>query len=198
MLQLMTFTCPYGLILLLVVPYIFYLSRRSQANSPLLYKRILLGLRVTVIVLLVLGISGLSIKMDSDKKCTIFLLDVSGSMSGLSSEEGIDIVNNIANSKHDRQQFGMVVFAGNSSVEINPTYNFDLKQISSVVDKNYTNLEDAVDLAISIFPENTINKIVCITDGNQNQSDVIAKAIEARTKKYHYRCSPGRRGKEIE
>ena len=139
-------------------------------------------LRTTTIVLLVLGISGLSIKIDSDRKCTIFLLDISDSMNGLSSEEGIDIVNNIVNSKHGRQQFGLVVFAGDSSVEINPTYNFDLKQISSVVDKNYTNLEGAVGLAISIFPENTINKIVCITDGNQNQSDVIAKAIEARTK----------------
>ncbi|TWU32123.1 von Willebrand factor type A domain protein [Candidatus Brocadiaceae bacterium S225] len=178
----MIFTSPYGLILLLVVPFLLYLSRRSSSNSPLLHKRILLILRITVIVLFILGISGFSIKRDNDKVCTIFLLDVSGSMSGLSGEDGIDIIKDIVKLKDGKQQFGLVVFAGNASVEISPTCNFDIKQIDSVVDKNYTNLEDAVDLAISIFPEDTINKIVCITDGNQNQSDVIAKAIEAKTR----------------
>ncbi len=168
--------------MLFVIPYLFYLGWCSNSNTPLWQKRILLGLRAAVIVLLILGISGLSIKKDSDNKCTIFLLDISGSMSGLSSEEGVDIINDVVSLRHDRQQFGLVVFAGNSSVEISPTYNFNLRQISSVVDKNYTNLEDAVDLAISIFPENTINEIVCITDGNQNHSDVITKAIEARTR----------------
>ena len=182
MLQLITFTCPYGLILLLVVPFVFYLSRRSRFKTQLMYKRILLGLRVAVIVFIVLGVSGLSFKRESDEACTIFLLDVSDSMSGLSGEEGIDIIRNIVNSNNDRQQFGLIVFAGNASVEVNPTYNFDLKKIDSVVDKNHTNLGGAVDLAITIFPENTNNKIVCITDGNQNQSDVIVKAIVARTR----------------
>lgn len=168
--------------MLLLVPFLLYFSRHSLSNLPLLHKRVLLCIRVAVVALLVLGISGLSIKRKIDKVCTIFLLDVSDSMSGLSREDGINIIENIVNLNHGKKLFGLIVFAADSSVEINPTYNFVIKQINSVVDKSYTNIEGAINLAISIFPENTIKKIVCITDGNQNQSDVIPKAIEASTR----------------
>lgn len=178
----MTFVYPYGLILFLLIPLLFYFSWHALANLSILQKRILLGLRITALVFLILGISGLAIKIKSDKVCTIFLLDISNSMSGLSQEDGIKVIKNLVRLKHKKEQFGLIVFGRNPGVEIEPTYNFDIKQINSVIDKNYTNLESAVDLAISIFPDNTVKRIVCITDGNQNQSDVIPKSIEARMK----------------
>ncbi len=180
--QLMMFDYPYGLVLLLIIPLLIYLSWHTLSNISQIQKRILLSMRITVLVLLILGISGLAIKRKTDKVCTVFLLDVSDSMIGPKIADRIDIIENMVKLKLGKEQFGLVVFAGNSSVEIAPTYNFHIKQITSVVDKSYTNIESAVDLAISIFPENTIKKIICITDGNQNQSDVIPKAIEARTK----------------
>ncbi len=180
--QLMMFDYPFGLVLLLIVPLLIYLSWHTLSNISLLQKRILLSMRITVLVFLILGISGLAIKRKTDKVCTLFLLDISDSMIGPKIEDRIDIIENMVKLKRGKEQFGLVVFAGNASVEIAPTYNFNIKRITSVVDKSYTNIESAVDLAISIFPENTIKKIICITDGNQNQSDVIPKAIEARTK----------------
>src|SRR5207248_3315908 len=69
------------LLLLLLVPLAVYLSRTSMALLRRNRRRFSLGLRVFIIVLLVMALSGLEVVQASDRLSVVFLLDRSDSIS---------------------------------------------------------------------------------------------------------------------
>src|SRR2546421_9819526 len=79
----LTFSRPGALLLLLLlVPLAVYLSRTSMALLRRNRRRFSLGLRILIITLLVVALSGLEVVRASDRLSVVFLLDRSDSISG--------------------------------------------------------------------------------------------------------------------
>src|SRR5436305_5940353 len=72
---------PEGLVLLALVPLAVYLSLRGRPLMRRGRRRLSLALRVCVIVMLVLAISGLDLVRAGDRLSVVFLVDRSDSMS---------------------------------------------------------------------------------------------------------------------
>ena len=72
----------------------------------------------------------------------------------------------------------MVVFGRDATIEI-PPIDDKLpvgKTIESQVDREYTNIAEAMKLAQATFPEDAARRIVLISDGNQNQGNAAEQA----------------------
>jgi hypothetical protein len=76
----MIFTTPFAFLLLLAVPYFFWLGR---PNTPLRRWRewLSLGLRLLILLLLILSLAGTQVVQAADQLAVVFLVDASDSIS---------------------------------------------------------------------------------------------------------------------
>ena len=68
----------------------------------------------------------------------------------------------------NEDQAGLIVFGKQPSLETSLLNNFESAIIRSDVNPNYTNIYEALQLAIGKFPQQGNNKIVVFSDGNEN------------------------------
>ncbi len=78
--------------------------------------------------------------------------------------------------KNDRA--GVIVFGRNAEVEMPPVdFTIPLEhRIESMLDREFTNLANAMQRAMSLFPHDAAKRIVLVTDGNQNIGDALSEA----------------------
>lgn len=84
---------------------------------------------------------------------------------------------------HERDRAGLVVFGRRPRLELLPTDapRFNLTEITSPLDRHYTDIGAAIQLALASFPEDTAKRIVLISDGNENRGNALEQAQLART-----------------
>lgn len=127
--------------------------------------------RSIVMALIILAISGPSIKKTSDITTTIFLIDMSDSVKARWSEE-IDFVKDAISKMPGNNKAGIVVFGGDAQIE---QFVSDKKAFSDVqveVNSSATDLEQAVSTAMALFPDDSAKRIVILSDGAENQGNL--------------------------
>ena len=117
----------------------------------------------------------------SDRLTVIYLLDQSLSIPEARRDAMISYVNasirdQRKSEKNDRA--GVIVFGRNAEVEVPPVdFNIQLgHRVESLLDREFTNLSDAMQRAMSMFPHDAAKRIVLVTDGNQNIGDALEEA----------------------
>lgn len=166
------------LILLISIPFMLFIARSKSGFMGLSKKRILLIkiFRSFAVTLLILAIAGLSIKSLLEKKTVIFVVDRSDSVNKKSFQKAMDLVRTSVERSKPDDKVGLIYFGSDVRIETMPSMSKGITS-TSVIDTKATNIEEALQTAITLFPPNSMKRIVLISDGNSNRGDV-DKAIK--------------------
>lgn len=176
----MQFTKPYYL--LLIVPlawYAYYLSKHSLADMSRFRSRLALGLRLTIVTMLIFALAGARIVRNASQQCVVFALDASDSISKTKQQAALAYINDALKTMKSDQKAALVVFGGDASVELAPSQSARIDKIYSTPDTSNTDLSQALGLAFATFPENCAKKIVLLSDGNETMGRALEQAALA-------------------
>ncbi len=142
---------------------------RSFASGRSSGQKFIIGaLRSLLIIFIALALSDPLIMRHSDQVNVFFCLDVSESVSGEQRQAAEIFIKNSAVKMDNEDRAGLIVFAKQPSLEVSLRKQLDSLIVRSDVSPNYTNIYDALQLAIGQFPQTGQNKIVIFSDGNEN------------------------------
>ena len=159
---------PYYLLLLVVLPLIIYFIFRSSLSISGTKKWVSLGIRIIILILLTLGLSGLSFTRSLDRVNVLFLLDVSDSVSPQTRETGLQYIKDAVGKMGADDTAGLIVFGAQASMEASPQKNPVIEDLTSDVKTSVTDIASALGLALASFPDEGDKKIVLLSDGNEN------------------------------
>lgn len=132
-------------------------------------------LRAVVVSLLVLAISGASVFWKVDNITTLFLID--GSDSTSASRNSMEaFIREADKYKGSKDKTGVISFGNNTQVESFVSKDSTFSKIEGKINSNYTNIENAMSTALSLFPDNSNKRIVLLSDGEEN-SGAVSKII---------------------
>jgi uncharacterized membrane protein len=176
----LAFDRPWYLLLLLVLPVLWWFSYRSLAGLGGVRRLASILLRSAVLTTVVCALAEMQLVRKSDRLTVFYLLDQSLSIAPDQDEAMIRYIKAaIRNqrSQHVDDRAGVVVFGREPAIEIPPLEEEpEMPKIESLVDREYTNIAAAMKLAEASFPHDSAKRIVLISDGNENIGDALAQA----------------------
>jgi Ca-activated chloride channel family protein len=196
-----------------LIPYAFYLSKKSLADLSSWRRWSTFGLRSAIILLLVLSLAGFQLVWRMNRLCVIFALDVSNSIPESEVQRASGFIEKALEGLGETDEAGLVVFGKEAYVELPPSSNTRTEpgimkisgsagipaRIGSVPSREYTNPGAAVRVAMDIFPEASQKRIVLMTDGNENVGNVLDEAVLAKSGDVQIYTVPlSTRGEDIE
>lgn len=153
-------------LLLLVIEWIIYIKQVNTSK-----KKQFFVVRMLLFLIVILAISGISVSKKQQKTETVFLVDVSDSMAG-NLEQIEDYIHQNIKELPEKNLCGVVAFGKDSAVD---QFMSD-KQIFSEFTVNpvttATNIEKAIQSAISLFDEGVSKRLVLLTDGSENEGNM--------------------------
>jgi uncharacterized membrane protein/Mg-chelatase subunit ChlD len=174
-----TFESPWYLLLLALVPVVWWYSFRGLAALGTVRRILALGLRTLVLLLFIMALSDVHMVRVSDRLTVIYLLDQSQSIPVENRRSMIHYVNaEILEHRRDDDRAGVIVFGRDAAIEI-PPFDDDVQMsplVESLLDPDFTDLSTAMRLAQAAFPEDAARRIVLVTDGNENLGDAMEEA----------------------
>ncbi len=167
------FESPLYLLLLAILPILWWTSFRSLAGLGPVRRYLSLFLRSTVVAGVILALAGIQWVRTSDRLTVVYLLDQSESIPVAKRQLMLDyVVKSVANHRQSNRddKAGLIVFGREASIEVPP---FDdeirLSRIEGYLGRtDATNLEAALKLAQASMPSDTSRRIVILSDGNEN------------------------------
>lgn len=124
-----------------------------------------------MIVLVVLSMLDIRIQSKSNETATVFVLDVSDSVADQKSAV-VSYMKEILSKKTKKDQVGIVTFAKNTEVEQVVTDEVMFQEIETTPVKTATNLQQAIETAMALYPSDMARRLVLVTDGNENEGDI--------------------------
>ncbi|WP_051623526.1 VWA domain-containing protein [Clostridium hydrogeniformans] len=125
-------------------------------------------IRSIIIILLSLALGGFKIYWNVDKVSTIFLLDSSDS--NYSNRLDIEtFVGKAIEGKGNKDLIGIISFGENTQIESFISKDPSFKKIEGNILGSYTNLEGAINSAVSLFPNDSKKRLVILSDGEENK-----------------------------
>ena len=165
-----SFIFPFALLLLLLVPMLWLLTLLVPRRLPRPHFYGSLITRSLLITLLVGALAGAQLVTSEHAITTVFLVDASDSVSpSLRAQAGSFV--QAAAAMHPGDQAGIVVFGENALVERAPNETRPLSQIEAIPVVARTNIEEALQLGLALFPADTQKRLVLLSDGGQNVGD---------------------------
>jgi uncharacterized membrane protein/Mg-chelatase subunit ChlD len=177
----LTLLTPQYLLLLLIIPVVIWLFWRSTTHLSPFRRGLVLGLRVLMIVVVGLSLSGLSIENPTEQTNVIFALDASDSMGEEARETAVAYVERAFRQLKKGDQAGLILFGKDASVELSLQAAPEISRMASTVTPQATDLAHAVELAMAQFPAAGKKRVVLLTDGNETQGDLQEAALVARS-----------------
>jgi uncharacterized membrane protein len=164
----MTFTAPTWFALLLLTPWFWWMHRAvttglsaDRALTALLIRLCLFGLFVMVMA------EPRSVTK-SDALSIVFVLDHSRSISNQQTDDGMTTISKFVSAKPGEDKAGLIIFGRNGVVELPPTLAFpkgDEFEMTLGVDREGTNIAKALSLGAAMLPEESIGRLVLLSDG---------------------------------
>ncbi|MBF0280606.1 MAG: VWA domain-containing protein [SAR324 cluster bacterium] len=163
------FNQPLFLMIWLFIPLVWYMAGRSflREHDPF-RRRVTTGLRTLVILATGLTLAEPIWTQNSDQVNLFFVLDASDSVNSAGRNRGKDIIDQAIQGMGSEDQAGLILFGKKPILEVPLKRNFTSDPFHSQVNANFTNIYEAIQLAIGKLPEEGSNRIVLISDGNQN------------------------------
>lgn len=177
---------PVYLWLALVVVALWYLARRSLAGLGPIRGKLAMIARGCVIVLLVLALAGANKILESEDLNVLFVLDQSRSISSdLRNNAEAFIVEATRDMRKD-DRASLLTFDGQTSILQLPSRKgvdggiHIARPFSDGQKPDATNISQALRMAQACTLDSTNNRIVLLSDGNQNIGDVLEEAKTAQ------------------
>ena len=166
---------PIYLLLLLLVPLAVWMglpasgqSRRREMTS--------LILRVAIILCLILAIAGLEIVQSGNNLAVVFLVDVSDSMPQQAVDSEVEYIRLALKSMNADDKAAIILFGADALVERPMSSLNELASITSVPITNQTDLAEAIQLGLALFPSGSAKRMVILSDGAETTGDALNAA----------------------
>lgn len=171
-----TFTHPYYLWAFALVPLIWFLAWNAPRKLPVTRQRLSLVLRTLILSALILALAGMELRRPVDNLTVVFLVDVSDSMPGGALDDATDYVRQAVETMPDGDQAAIVLFGKEALVERTASDLKTLDPLSSVPIATRTNIAEAIQLGLALFPDDTHKRLLLVSDGQPNEGDARAAA----------------------
>lgn len=175
MMHLMRFThSGYLLLLPALIPLLIWIYAKKTNRLP----KLSFTLRLLIIVLLVLALSGLQVASGKRNKAIIFVVDRSDSAAPIDKSGALTSINKIASTLAPEDEAGIVVFGKDAVIEQRLQRNLRISDIQSTPPATGTNISKGLSLAramLSLRPD-AQKRIVLMSDGNQTSRDAMREA----------------------
>lgn len=158
-----------------------------------------LALRTIILAALVLSLAGAQVVRPVRELTTVFLVDVSDSIAPAQRERALQFVNDALVAMPPGDQAAVVAFGENALVERAPGALGALGRLTSTPVTTRTNLQEAVQLGLALFPAETQKRLVLISDGGENSGRVAdaARLAAIRQVPIDIVNLPGERGPDV-
>lgn len=161
---------PLYLLLLLVVAAMLFLTSKKLGTRAGGKKAIYLGARFFTCLFLILALSSLGIVWTVEDTSSIFLLDASDSMVQYRNDiEGF--AKEALGLMKDKDEAAIISFGEEPVMENFLSQQPAFQHISQIQGSKYTNIEKALNAALSVPPEDSRKRIVLVTDGEENEGN---------------------------
>ena len=167
----MSFVEPLWLLALTIVPLVWWMHSRGIGAVSKRQRTAAALVRSLIVVCIVLSLAGTSLSLKERRLATVFVVDVSDSMSGAARSDAESFVRRALETKPADALAGVVAFGGDARVELIPQEEADLVTVSSRPDPSRTDLARAMRLAAAVMPEGARRRIVVLSDGRENSGD---------------------------
>jgi uncharacterized membrane protein len=161
-----------------IVPFVWWARQSTVADLSPKHLRLSTSIRATIIALLILALMQPTFYRYGSAISTVYLLDISESVSSASIQNAIQWIRKTTDAGH-RSEARYIAFASNS-------ISFDsldaLTQVSvsnhagrggpDTIDQSETNIASALDGALHHFAPDHLKRLVLISDGNETSGDV--------------------------
>jgi uncharacterized membrane protein/Mg-chelatase subunit ChlD len=183
------FDRPICLWLVLIIVLMWWLSRKSLAGLGPIRGRLCLVVRAVVVVILVLALAGMNKIRKNEDLNVLFLLDTSRSVSAETRRQAEEFIVRAAKDMRPNDRAAILTFDGQTNIEqlpcrpgpdggthIAPPFPDGQKP-------DRTNIAQALRMAAACALDSTRNRIVLLSDGNQNVGDALEEAKTASANK---------------
>ncbi|MEM7230513.1 MAG: VWA domain-containing protein, partial [Planctomycetota bacterium] len=175
------FDQPEWLLLLLLIVPIVLMARRSIAGLGRVKAYSALVLRIVVVLLLTVALTEPHLVRRGEGVTTTIILDRSQSVPLSLKADSVAFLRQAAQAKEeDEDRVAVITVARDASISAMPDENSRVTTGIEPGDLTATNLASAVRLALAIMPDDTANRIVLASDGNETVDSVLAAADLAR------------------
>lgn len=134
-------------------------------------KYINLIFRISLLLFLFLSLFEFQFRFGQGKITTIFLADVSDSVSAWTTKEE-DMLKTAIKELPKKEQAAVIAFGQNTKVEQFVTDKTVFQEFQTTPLTTSTNLEQAVQSALALFPAEDAKRLVLITDGKENEGSL--------------------------
>ncbi|MAT14210.1 MAG: hypothetical protein CMJ46_02960 [Planctomyces sp.] len=174
-LQILVFGRPWMFLLTIVMVWFWWMAINGWSGLAPARRTVSLLVRLSIIGLFIILLAEPRAVRISDVLSVMFVVDMSDSVADSASEQAIGYAAEIASDpdKPQKDETGLIVFGGNSAVEMPPNVTFPYEgAINSLVDRGATNIEEALSLAGAMLPEGNQGRIVLISDGIETEGNL--------------------------
>ncbi|HUW55505.1 MAG TPA: VWA domain-containing protein, partial [Planctomycetota bacterium] len=170
------FTSPGAFLLLLVTPWVWWVTLSSLGGLAGLRGPVALVTRLCLVGVFILLMAEPRSVRKSDVLSVVYALDISDSIGEEASDEALKYVMKTASAvkPENKNEGGLVVFGRDAGVELPPRKIFPFEAINVRIAKDATNLEKGLSLAAAMLPEENQGKIVLISDGTQTEGSLLS------------------------
>lgn len=170
------FAQPWRFALMAICVWVWWLSVAGWSG--------LAGTRAIVALLTRLSLIGVFVMLlaepravrTSDELAVVYGLDISDSIGEGSVDAALEFLTRTVAEKPASDEAGLVVFGRNASVELPPQPSFPYEEdsvaLNSRIDRDATNLEQALSLSAAMLPEENPGRIVLISDGTHTEGSM--------------------------
>lgn len=174
----------------LLAPWFVGVLATSLADLPWPQRVVSVLLRITFVALLALGLSRLARTATTEKVCTVYLVDVSDSVTDEALEDARAVVAKAFAEKPEDGLVKVVTFARRPRLVAHAEGDDPKRppriERHTAADGNRgdlgagSNLQAALQLAYGLYPPGYLRRAVLISDGAQTDGDVLAEGNRAR------------------
>ncbi|MBW3624068.1 MAG: VWA domain-containing protein [Armatimonadetes bacterium] len=174
--------------LLLLPPAVWIVWRSASGSFAGLSPgraRLSAALRTLLVTVLVLALTGIQRVQTTRSVCTLFLLDVSASVSPSLRQNAVAYINAAAQRMEPGDRAGVIVFGKEAYIEVSPRpvargSRLCPPKIRSNPSPEFSDLSAALRLAMAAFPPGMGRRIVLLSDGNENLGRAREQTLAAK------------------
>ncbi len=176
--MMVTLTDPLYLLLFGLLPLPVFLWWQNR-NRSAVSSRVMLVLRLITIVLACITLAGPRVQRQTDRVNLFFCLDGSDSISSETSQRGLEFIGKTIGEMAAKDKAGLIVFGKKPSLEKDLQPALKVERIRSLIDGSSTDIYSPLQMAIGRFPSSDTNRIVLLSDGNENRNRALDMAYLA-------------------
>ncbi|MCA1900408.1 MAG: VWA domain-containing protein, partial [Chloroflexi bacterium] len=169
----MRFNAPLFLLLLLLLPLAVYIGLPSKAKKQEIASLILRGV---ILLCLILSLAGLELVKSGNNLAVVFLMDVSDSMPQQAVEQEVAYVREALKSIGADDKAAIILFGADALVERPMSALNELSTITSVPITNQTDIAEAIQLGLALYPSGYAKRMVILSDGAETTGDALNAA----------------------